>query len=123
MYSKLNLQVLDFFGWKVWYSLSDYVHKFLFCFFCLFVLLFCVFVFVVFFHPSGNGKHRNSRRRCPIKKPVLKSFANFTGNHKRDSSTSVFFCDFCEIFQNIFFTEHFQATASESICNNNLAPD
>ena len=25
----------------------------------------------------------------------------------------MFFCEFCEIFMNTFFTEHFRATASE----------
>ena len=32
---------------------------------------------------------------------------------KRDSGTSVS-CEFCEIFKNAFFTEHLQATSSET---------
>ena len=30
------------------------------------------------------------------------------------TSTKVFYCDYCKIFRNIFFTEHLQTTASES---------
>ena len=32
---------------------------------------------------------------------------------KRDSCTG-FYCEFCEIFKNTFFTEHLQTTASEN---------
>ena len=32
---------------------------------------------------------------------------------KKETLAQVFFCEFCEIFMNTFFTEHFRATASE----------
>ena len=33
---------------------------------------------------------------------------------KKETLAQVFSCDFCEIFQNTFFTEHLRATASEN---------
>ena len=60
-----------------------------------------------------------------LRKSVLKNFAKFTGNLffnkvtsqacnfiKKDTSTQVFSCEFCEIFKKTFFTEHLQSTAS-----------
>ena len=46
---------------------------------------------------------------------VFKNFAKFTGKHLRwsfcnlyskQTPTQVFPCEFCEVFQNTFFTEH-----------------
>ena len=33
----------------------------------------------------------------------------------KDTPAQVFFCDFCEIFKNFFFTEHLQTTTSDNI--------
>ena len=52
---------------------------------------------------------RRSHRRCSLRKGVLRNFAKFTGKHL----AQVFFCEFCEISKNTFFTEHLWATASE----------
>ena len=59
------------------------------------------------------------------KKSVLKNFAKFTGKHlcqslvfnklvglsvqhyRKKDLTQMFFCEFCKIFNNTFFTEHF----------------
>ena len=53
---------------------------------------------------------------------VLKNCAKFTGKHlyqsfflKNETLAEVFFCEFCEIFKNTFFTEHLRATASVSL--------
>ena len=43
------------------------------------------------------------------KKGVLENFAKWTGKHLRLSPTES--CQFYEIFENTFFTKHFQATA------------
>ena len=76
--------------------------------------------------------NRNSRQRCSMKKGVLRNFRNFTGKHlhqslffnkviglmqacnfiKKESLAQVFFCEFCDISENTFFTEHLWATAS-----------
>ena len=39
---------------------------------------------------------------------ILPEACNFI---KKDTLTQVFFCEFCEIFKNTFFTEHLQTTA------------
>ena len=59
---------------------------------------------------------RSSYRRCSIKKDV-KNFAKFTRLQacnviKKENLAQVFSCEFCEISQNAFFTEHLWATAS-----------
>ena len=55
------------------------------------------------------------------KKGVLKDFTKLTVKHlrpeacnfiKKETLAKVFSCEFCEIFKNSIFTEHFQATAS-----------
>ena len=53
---------------------------------------------------------------------VPKNCAKFTGKHlyqslflKNETLAEVFFCEFCEIFKNTFFTEHLRATASVSL--------
>ena len=76
-------------------------------------------------------KYRSSRRRCFVRKGVLRNFAKFTGKHmcqslfynkvadlrpatiKKDTLAQVFFCEFCKISKNTFFTEHLWAAASE----------
>ena len=45
------------------------------------------------------------------KKNVLENFAKFTGKHFCSSPTQVSSCQFYEIFENTFFTEHFRVTA------------
>ena len=73
---------------------------------------------------------RNSQRRCSIKKGAVGNFAKFTGKHQRQSLLfnkvedlrpatllkkwlwrRCFPVSFCQIFRNIFFTEHLQTTA------------
>ena len=49
------------------------------------------------------------------KKSVLKNFAKFTEKHLWQSlffNKVLFSCELCEIFKNIFFTEHLRTTAS-----------
>ena len=49
-------------------------------------------------------------RKIHTKTPVAMSLAwNF---FKKESLAQVFSCEFCEIFKNIFFTEHLRVTAS-----------
>ena len=71
-----------------------------------------------------------SHRRCSIKKSALKNFAKLTGKHlclrlsfnkvaglrsatlfKKETPTLTFSCEFCEIFNNTFLTEHLRASA------------
>ena len=68
-----------------------------------------------------------------MKKGVLKNFTKFTGKYlrqslffnkvaglrpeacnfiKKETLAQASSCEFCEIFKNIFFTEHVRATAS-----------
>ena len=75
----------------------------------------------------------SSLQRCSIKKGVLKNFTKFAGKHLCQSfffnkvaglspatlwpatllkKGPLFSCEFCEIFKNIFFTEHLRMTAS-----------
>ena len=53
-----------------------------------------------------------------IKTSLLKTFAKFIGKHvsinktiKKQIQTQLFSCEFCEIFKNIFFTEHLRVIA------------
>ena len=50
-----------------------------------------------------NTIFRSSRPEVFCKKGVLKDFAKFTGKHL---CQRLFFCEFCEISKNNFFTEH-----------------
>ena len=88
----------------------------------------CLLKWVYLFH-----LYRSSHRRCSVKRDVLKNFTKFTGIHlcqslffnkvtggagnfiKKLTLAQVFFCEFCEIFKNTFFTEHLWTTASVSI--------
>ena len=45
------------------------------------------------------------------KKDVLENLAKLTEKHMCPSPVQVFYCQFYEIFENTFFTEHFRATA------------
>ena len=47
------------------------------------------------------------------KKGVLENFAKLTEKDLRPSSALVFCCQFYEIFENTFFTEHFWTSASD----------
>ena len=76
----------------------------------------------------GNSSSRGLR--CSVRKGVLRNFPKFTGKHLRQSFffkklqaeacnfieketlAQVFFCEFCEISKNTFFTEHLWLTAS-----------
>ena len=59
---------------------------------------------------------RNSYQRCSIKKVFLKISQNTCARVsfliKLQTLAQVFFCEFCEIFKNTFFTEHLWTTAS-----------
>ena len=65
---------------------------------------------------------RRSSRRCSVKIALLKNFERFTGKHLpsglqvyyKETPTQVFSCEYCEIFQNSYFEEHMQTTASDS---------
>ena len=61
--------------------------------------------------------NRSRLRRCSVRKGVLRNFAKFTG--KRDSGTGVF-CEFSEISNNNFFTEHLRVTALNQAINKRL---
>ena len=57
---------------------------------------------------------------------VFENFAKLTGKHlcqsllfknvdiEKENLAQVFSCEFCEVFKNTFFTEHFEMTASAS---------
>ena len=69
---------------------------------------------------SMNRAFKNSRRRCSVRKTVLRNFAKFTGKQaevcnfiKKETLAQLFSCEFCESSRNIFFTKHLCATASE----------
>ena len=76
-------------------------------------------------------KNQSSRLKVFCIKSVLRNFAKFTGKHlcqslffnkiagvrpatllKKVTLAHVFYCEFCEISKNTFFTEHFWTTAS-----------
>ena len=72
------------------------------------------------------------------KKGAVRNFAKFTGKHlwqrlkfikkackfiKKESLAQVFFCEFCKIPKNTFFTEHLWTTAlrpRESLCKSSI---
>ena len=61
----------------------------------------------------------NSHSRCSTKKGFLKNFAKFTekipqgcNSIKKATPTQVFSCEFCEFFQNTYFTERLWTTTS-----------
>ena len=81
----------------------------------------------------GILPNRNSHQRFSIRKDVLKNFTKFTEKHpcqslffnkiaglrpevcnfiKQETLAQVFFCEFCEIFKNTYFTEHLWVTTS-----------
>ena len=70
---------------------------------------------------------RSSHRKCSVRKVVLRNYTKFTGKYlgqglffnkvaglslklyyfiKNKTLAQVFFCKFCEISRNTFFTEH-----------------
>ena len=76
------------------------------------------FIFCAVNDPSSNN--RSSHQRCSVKNCVVRNFAKFTGkylcqslffNIKKETLAQVFSCEFCEISNNTFFTEHLRATA------------
>ena len=60
-----------------------------------------------------SRQYRSTHRRCSIRKGVLRNFAKFTGKHL---CQSLFLIKLQA--KNTFFTEHLQATTSESkVCS------
>ena len=80
-------------------------------------------------------RYRSSHRSCSVKKGVLRNFAKLTGKHfcksiflmklqaslwclkrfyegLKGTLAQVFFCEFCELSQNTFSTEHLGTTIS-----------
>ena len=76
--------------------------------------------------------YRSNHQWCSIEIGVLKTFTKFTGKQlcqslffnkgvdlrpatslKKEILVQVFSCEFCEIFNNTFFTEHLRAIASK----------
>ena len=65
--------------------------------------------------------HESNHQKHSIKKAVLKNFAIFTGKNpccslffsKKEIPTQVFSCEYCDIFQNIYFEEFMRTAASE----------
>ena len=62
--------------------------------------------------------------RGVLKKGVLRNFGKCTGKHLceclfftatllKETLAQAFFCEFCEISMNAFYTKHLRATASE----------
>ena len=63
------------------------------------------------------SKARSSHRRCSVRKGILKNFAKFTGKHlcqslffNKVTLARAFSCEFCEISENTFSTEHLWKT-------------
>ena len=100
----------------------------------------CIISCHTYFFEKQKFYVRSSQRRCSVKKDVLRNFAKFTGKHlyrslffnkvaglsnfiEKEALAQVFSCEFSEISNNTFFTEHLLATASETSCmkwvNNN----
>ena len=57
---------------------------------------------------------------CSVKKGVLRNFAKVHRKihvpvtlFKKETLAQVFFCEFCEVFKKIFFTEHLRTTDFE----------
>ena len=70
---------------------------------------------------SGGGQYTSSHRRCSVRKSVLRNFAKFSGKRlyqslffEKETLAQVFSCEFCEISNKTFFTEHLRMTASVS---------
>ena len=55
-----------------------------------------------------NASDRSIRRRCSVRKGVLRNFAKCTRKHLHQ----LFSCEFYEIFKYSFFTEQLRTTAS-----------
>ena len=85
--------------------------------------------------------HRRRRRRCSMKKAVLKSFVIFTGKHLCRSlfliklqtyrpatllnatPTLVFSCEYCVTFKNTYFVKNLRTAAYKiATSNNRLKP-
>ena len=77
--------------------------------------------------------YRSSHQRCSWKKVLLKNFTKFSGKtcvgvyflikiqawglqlatlFKKETPTKVLFCEFCELFKNIYFKGNFPTTSS-----------
>ena len=85
------------------------------------------FIYIQYFF--GMVRNTSSYWRCSIGEAVLTNFPKFLGKHlcqslffnkvaglrKKKTLTRVFSCEFCEILNNTFFTEHLWTTASWEI--------
>ena len=77
-------------------------------------------IFLIFYFQS-TGEIRTSYRRCSIKKCSWKfckfyrktSVPEYCNFIKKETPRQYFFCEFCKIFKNIFFTERLWTTASD----------
>ena len=77
--------------------------------------------------------YRSSNQRCSVRKGALRNFTKFTGKHlcqnlffnknaglrpatllKKRIWHRYFTCEFCEISENTFFTEHLRETAPDT---------
>ena len=70
----------------------------------------------VFLEISQNSQ-KNICARASFLVKLQASACNFV---KKEALAHVFFCEFCEISRNTFFTEHLQATASVLLTNQEL---
>ena len=69
---------------------------------------------------------RSSHHRCSVRKEVLKNFAKFTVKRlcqnfffKKETLAKAFFCEFCKISKNAFFTKQLLTTASDAWVHDN----
>ena len=73
----------------------------------------------ILFQQEIKAVSEAATRNCSLTNDVLKNFAKFTGKHlfqvlffKKDTVAEEFFCEFCEISKNTYFTEHLWSAAS-----------
>ena len=72
--------------------------------------------FTVFVQSTDQLRNRSSRRRCSVRKGVLKNFAIFTEKDLWQSLLAqAFSCEFYEFSKNTVFTEHVWATEGKPI--------
>ena len=50
-----------------------------------------------------SWKFRNTHSKTPALESFLKILLNI---YYKETPAQVFYCDYCEIFKNVFFTEH-----------------
>ena len=82
----------------------------------IYLLIYC------HYWPSTKSSLYDQPRNVFYEKRILKNFSKLKGKHLcqsiinatllKETLVQVFSCEFCEIFKNTFFTEHFRTTAS-----------